>query len=76
MPQVQIHDHIIYPKLTFLFTRLIFSARDVLDYYASKRTFDSKGVTPPSQRRFVAYFAAKLEMGLKYLLGCCSLLSY
>ena len=42
------------------------SARDVLDYYASKRTFDSKGVTLPSQRRYVAYFAAKLELGQEY----------
>jgi len=49
-----------------LFSGRFSSARDVLDYYASKRTFDSKGVTLPSQRRYVAYFAAKLELGLEY----------
>ena len=49
-----------------LFSGKFSSARDVLDYYASKRTFDSKGVTLPSQRRYVAYFAAKLELGLEY----------
>jgi len=49
-----------------LFSGRFSSARDVLDYYASKRTFDSKGVTLPSQRRYVAYFAAKLQLGLEY----------
>jgi len=49
-----------------LFSGRFSSARDVLDHYASKRTFDSKGVTLPSQRRYVAYFAAKLELGLEY----------
>ena len=49
-----------------LFSGRFSSAKDVLDYYASKRTFDSKGVTLPSQRRYVAYFAAKLELGLEY----------
>lgn len=49
-----------------LFSGRFSTARDVLDYYASKRTFDSKGVTLPSQRRYVAYFAAKLELGLEY----------
>jgi len=39
---------------------------NVLNYYASKRTFDCKGVTLPSQRRYVAYFASKLERDLEY----------
>ena len=42
------------------------SAVAVLDFYASKRTFDCKGVTLPSQRRYVSYFAAKLCRGLEY----------
>ena len=42
------------------------SAAAVLDYYGSKRTFDSSGVTLPSQRRYVDYFCTKLELGLQY----------
>ena len=36
-----------------LFTGVMDSAESVLDFYASKRTFDSSGVTLPSQRRYV-----------------------
>ena len=38
----------------------------VLDLHASKRTFASPGVTLPSKRRYVAYFAAKVARGLEY----------
>jgi hypothetical protein len=49
-----------------LFSGVFQSAGEVLDFYASKRTFDCKGVTLPSQRRYVSYFAAKLSLGLEY----------
>lgn len=49
-----------------LFTGVFHSAESVLDFYASKRTFDSSGVTLPSQRRYVDYFATKLHHELEY----------
>ena len=48
-----------------LYSGLQANAEAVLKFYASKRT-DSNGVTLPSQRRYVAYFAAKLERELAY----------
>ena len=42
------------------------AAEDVLEYYGSKRTFDSQGVTIPSQRRYVDYFSLKMKHGLQY----------
>ena len=49
-----------------LYSGLQANAEAVLKFYASKRTFDGNGVTQPSQRRYVAYFAAKLERELAY----------
>ena len=49
-----------------LYSRRHLDAAAVLDLYASKRTFDCRGVTLPSQRRYVAYFAAKVARGLEY----------
>ena len=43
-----------------LYSGLQDNAEAVLKFYASKRTFDSNGVTQPSQRSCVSYFAAKL----------------
>jgi len=42
------------------------TADDVLGYYGSVRTQDQKGVTIPSQRRYVDYYAAMVNENLQY----------
>jgi len=42
------------------------TANEVLEYYASIRTSDSKGVTIPSQRRYVDYYATLINDRLQY----------
>ena len=42
------------------------TANEVLEYYASIRTQDSKGVTIPSQRRYVDYYATMINSSLQY----------
>lgn len=42
------------------------TSEEVLKYYASKRTHDDKGVTIPSQRRYVDYYAAMRSDELEY----------
>jgi len=42
------------------------TAEDVLGYYGSVRTQDQKGVTIPSQRRYVDYYAAMMSSSLQY----------
>jgi len=49
-----------------LYCKKFDTAEDVLDFYGSARTFDSNGVTIPSQRRYVDYFATKLSKGLQF----------
>jgi len=49
-----------------LYSKTFSSAQEVLDYYGSVRTFDANGVTIPSQRRYVDYFATKLLKGLHF----------
>jgi len=49
-----------------LHRRLYKTANEVLEYYGSKRTLDTKGVTIPSQRRYVDYYAAMISEGLQY----------
>ena len=49
-----------------LYSGMFTTAEDVLNYYGSARTFDSNGVTIPSQRRYVDYFATKLVKGLQF----------
>lgn len=42
------------------------TADDVLGHYGSVRTQDQKGVTIPSQRRYVDYYAAMMSDNLQY----------
>ncbi|XP_036321126.1 serine-rich adhesin for platelets [Rhagoletis pomonella] len=42
------------------------TAEDALECYAEKRTKDRKGVTIPSQRRYVQYFAKLIRSGVTY----------
>eukprot|EP00092_Neocalanus_flemingeri_P040610 GFUD01044219.1.p1 GENE.GFUD01044219.1~~GFUD01044219.1.p1 ORF type:complete len:479 (-),score=86.52 GFUD01044219.1:200-1636(-) len=49
-----------------LYSKMFTTAEDVLEFYGSARTFDSNGVTIPSQRRYVDYFATKLLRGLQF----------
>ena len=43
------------------------SANEVLSYYASKRTSDAKGVTIPSQRRYVDYYATMVTILIDHI---------
>ncbi|KAL6260707.1 hypothetical protein P5V15_008230 [Pogonomyrmex californicus] len=49
-----------------LHSKLCLTAMAALDYYGSKRTHDRKGVTIPSQRRYVDYYATLLQEGVTY----------
>ena len=49
-----------------LFEKVFKTAAEVLEYYGSKRTFDSNGVTIPSQRRYVDYFSTRISQELQY----------
>ncbi|XP_057325366.1 phosphatidylinositol 3,4,5-trisphosphate 3-phosphatase and dual-specificity protein phosphatase PTEN isoform X2 [Microplitis mediator] len=49
-----------------LHTKQFPTALDALTFYGSKRTTDSKGVTIPSQRRYVGYYASFVQKGLIY----------
>ena len=50
----------------FLHCGLIDNAGNVLNFYGSKRTADKKGVTIPSQRRYIHYYDRLLNRGLVY----------
>ena len=50
----------------WLFAKVFKSAAEVLEYYWSKRTFDSNGITIPSQQRYVDYFSTRISQELQY----------
>ncbi|KOX80046.1 Phosphatidylinositol 3,4,5-trisphosphate 3-phosphatase and dual-specificity protein phosphatase PTEN [Melipona quadrifasciata] len=49
-----------------LHTKQFPTATEVLNYYGTKRTHDRKGVTIPSQRRYVDYYATLVQEKLNY----------
>ncbi|XP_055593559.1 phosphatidylinositol 3,4,5-trisphosphate 3-phosphatase and dual-specificity protein phosphatase PTEN isoform X4 [Uranotaenia lowii] len=49
-----------------MYSRQFNTAGEALDYYAQQRTNDAKGVTIPSQRRYVEYYASLLQSNELY----------
>lgn len=40
-----------------LYSNMFINAEECMEYYGNKRTYNNKGITLPSQRRYIQYFA-------------------
>uniref|UniRef100_A0ABD2XEJ6 Phosphatidylinositol 3,4,5-trisphosphate 3-phosphatase and dual-specificity protein phosphatase PTEN n=1 Tax=Trichogramma kaykai TaxID=54128 RepID=A0ABD2XEJ6_9HYME len=49
-----------------LYSKQCLTATDALSYYGTERTHDKKGVTIPSQRRYVNYFSSLVKDNFPY----------